>query len=172
MPSSVAPRPTRRLPAPSSLLGMPPAAAAAFAMNRLLDEEELSPLDDKRFVIRVTDVGVTMALRVRNGRLEASTAGGDALQEADVRISGTARNFMRLALRAEDPDTLFFHRDLSMEGDTEAGLYVKNLLDRLEPESAESLARLLGPRLQFLAYRLPLPRGLNALRRLMVTVVG
>ena len=168
MQRSVAPRPISRLPAPRNLLGLPPAAAVAFAMNRLLEEDTLSPLDGKRFSIRVTDLGVRLGLRVRGDRLEPAPADDDA----DVRISGTARNFLRLALRAEDPDTLFFHRALSMEGDTEAGLYVKNVLDRLEPESAESLARLLGPRLEFVAYRLPLARGAAALRRLMAACVG
>lgn len=37
-----------------------------------------------------------------------------------------------LAQRQEDPDTLFFNRRLSMEGDTELGLVVKNTLDGLE----------------------------------------
>ncbi len=168
MQTPVAPRPISRLPAPVSLLGLPPAAAVAFAMNRLLEEDTLSPLAGKRFTIRVTDLGISLGLRVRGDRLEPVAPAEDA----DVRISGTARNFVRLALRAEDPDTLFFHRALSMEGDTEAGLYVKNVLDRLEPESAESLARLLGPRLEFVAYRLPLPRGAAALRRLMAACVG
>jgi predicted lipid carrier protein YhbT len=39
---------------------------------------------------------------------------------------------MRLAQRQEDPDTLFFNRRLSMEGDTELGLVVKNAIDALE----------------------------------------
>jgi predicted lipid carrier protein YhbT len=39
---------------------------------------------------------------------------------------------MLLARRQEDPDTLFFSRRLSMEGDTELGLLVKNTLDAIE----------------------------------------
>ena len=41
---------------------------------------------------------------------------------------------MRLASRQEDQDTLFFQRSLMIEGDTELGLGIKNLLDSLEPE--------------------------------------
>ena len=37
-----------------------------------------------------------------------------------------------LAMRKEDPDTLFFSRRLSMQGDTELGLLLKNTLDSLE----------------------------------------
>ena len=39
-----------------------------------------------------------------------------------------------VAGRKEDPDTLFFQRRLSIEGDTELGLEVKNLMDNIEFE--------------------------------------
>lgn len=53
---------------------------------------------------------------------------------ADASIRGNIKSFLQLAARSEDPDTLFFQRELIIEGDTELGLQVKNLLDRLEPE--------------------------------------
>ena len=37
-----------------------------------------------------------------------------------------------LATRSEDSDTLFFQRRLSLEGSTELGLQLKNLLDGIE----------------------------------------
>jgi predicted lipid carrier protein YhbT len=37
-----------------------------------------------------------------------------------------------IAGRKEDPDTLFFQRRLSIEGDTELGLEVKNLMDSVD----------------------------------------
>jgi predicted lipid carrier protein YhbT len=37
-----------------------------------------------------------------------------------------------MMLREEDPDTLFFNRKLIIEGDTELGLIVKNLLDSVD----------------------------------------
>ena len=42
--------------------------------------------------------------------------------------------FLLLASRQEDPDTLFFRRRLVIEGDTELGLAVKNLVDSLDPD--------------------------------------
>lgn len=51
---------------------------------------------------------------------------------ADVTLSATAHDFLLLAQRQQDPDTLFFSRRLSMEGDTELGLVVKNALDAIE----------------------------------------
>ena len=52
----------------------------------------------------------------------------------EVTISGNWREFLLLASRQEDPDTLFFRRRLQIEGDTELGLQVKNLLDSLDPD--------------------------------------
>jgi O2-independent ubiquinone biosynthesis accessory factor UbiT len=53
-------------------------------------------------------------------------------QQPDLTISASGPDFLRIARRQEDPDTLFFNRRLSMEGDTELGLVVKNTLDALE----------------------------------------
>jgi predicted lipid carrier protein YhbT len=62
---------------------------------------------------------------------------------SDVSISGNLNAFILLAAQLEDPDTLFFRRELLIEGDTELGLEVKNLLDSLDIES-------LSPELRFL----------------------
>jgi hypothetical protein len=47
-----------------------------------------------------------------------------------------APNTDGLTLRLEDPDTLFFNRRLLIEGDTDLGLRVKNMLDGVELEAA------------------------------------
>lgn len=54
---------------------------------------------------------------------------------AEVTIGGNWREFLLLASRQEDPDTLFFRRRLQIDGDTELGLAVKNLIDSLDSES-------------------------------------
>jgi predicted lipid carrier protein YhbT len=51
-----------------------------------------------------------------------------------VTIRGNWREFLLLASRQEDPDTLFFRRRLVIEGDTELGLAIKNLIDSLDPD--------------------------------------
>jgi hypothetical protein len=49
--------------------------------------------------------------------------------------------FLQTAGRQEDPDTLFFKRELSIVGDTELGLRVKNMLDAIEwPQLAATAA--------------------------------
>lgn len=52
----------------------------------------------------------------------------------EVEITGNWRDFLTLASRQEDPDTLFFRRQLQITGDTELGLGVKNLIDSLDPD--------------------------------------
>jgi len=54
--------------------------------------------------------------------------------KADACIRGTMKSFLYLAARKEDPDTLFFQRNLVVEGDTNLGLEVKNLMDSLDLE--------------------------------------
>lgn len=50
----------------------------------------------------------------------------------DITIRGSFRGLLELAAQRTDPDTLFFRRELVVEGDTELGLQVKNLLDRVD----------------------------------------
>jgi O2-independent ubiquinone biosynthesis accessory factor UbiT len=50
---------------------------------------------------------------------------------ADVTIRAGLRDYLALALRREDPDSLFFARRLVIEGDTALGLTVRNALDSL-----------------------------------------
>ncbi|MFW0961410.1 ubiquinone anaerobic biosynthesis accessory factor UbiT, partial [Cronobacter sakazakii] len=52
--------------------------------------------------------------------------------EADVTFRADAADLLMIAARKQDPDTLFFQRRLVIEGDTELGLYVKNLMDAIE----------------------------------------
>lgn len=54
-----------------------------------------------------------------------------AFGRADVTVRATLADYLALARRREDPDTLFFTRRLLLEGDTELGLAVKNAIDAL-----------------------------------------
>ena len=55
-----------------------------------------------------------------------------APQTPDLSFRANLSAFMQMLARQEDPDTLFFNRELSIEGDTELGLVVKNMLDAVE----------------------------------------
>ena len=79
----------------------------------------------------MTDARVAFDFAWINGRFVARHASKpDAVP--DLTISASAHDFVLLAQRKEDPDTLFFSRRLAMEGDTELGLMVKNTIDAIE----------------------------------------
>jgi predicted lipid carrier protein YhbT len=121
----------RRLPPP-------PVSMVAAVLNHLLRGQparsRLAELDGKVVALVFEDAGFTVALRFRGERIEAAPA-----QAADVSLRGKLEVFRALVLRTEDPDTLFFHRRLSIEGETETGLRLKNLLDALEFDTAAHL---------------------------------
>jgi predicted lipid carrier protein YhbT len=77
--------------------------------------------------LQVTDAGVTLTMRVTPLGFAPS-----ASANPDVTLTARACDFLALALRREDSDTLFFSRRLVIEGDTELGLLIKNSLDALE----------------------------------------
>lgn len=91
-----------------------------------LAEGEFDELEGRRVSLAVTDLRLTFTLELSRRRLRLTAAPGEAT------IRGGWREFLCLATRGEDPDSLFFQRRLSLEGDTELGLMVKNLLDGLE----------------------------------------
>ncbi len=62
-------------------------------------------------------------------------------QAPDVTFSGDLNDLILVAARKEDPDTLFFQRRLSIEGDTELGLEVKNLMDSIDLNAMPAVPR-------------------------------
>jgi predicted lipid carrier protein YhbT len=132
---SHSPRLPRLLTLPFGIL--PPrlnGAVLARILNRVFRPEltsgELDFLDQRVMLIRVDDAHLTYRLTLRDGRLEAA----DSASTADLSIEGTTYDFLLLATRREDPDTLFFNRRLRLGGDTELGLHIKNFLDSVEME--------------------------------------
>ena len=82
-----------------------------------LQDDVRQLLLDKKLRIHVRDARLTFDF-TWNGEAFAACGGG---AQADLTISASAYDFLQLAQRREDPDTLFFSRRLSMEGDTELG---------------------------------------------------
>ena len=99
-----------------------------------LRDGELDFLDRRTMNVCIRDAGIDFSLSLENGEL---CARGPA-PGPDLSIEGTVYTFLQLATREEDADTLFFHRQLKTSGDTELGLYVKNFLDGLEPDTLPS----------------------------------
>ncbi|MBY0445305.1 MAG: SCP2 sterol-binding domain-containing protein [Burkholderiales bacterium] len=113
-----------------------PEAPAAIALasslnlvkNKLWPEEDFAWLAGRNIRLEVLDIGRGLTLSFQNGRFKRG------IGEADVTFSASLADYLVLARRLEDPDTLFFQRRLSIEGDTELGLTLKNLMDATDFE--------------------------------------
>lgn len=115
-----------RLPAyPGSLLF---AAGLNLALAPHLPSDTLRMLQGRALRIRPRDAGVAFDFMWTDGRFKAIAP----VAEPALTIAANVHDFYLLMQRKEDPDTLFFSRRLSMEGDTELGLLVKNTLDALD----------------------------------------
>lgn len=105
--------------------------ALAAMFNHALRGQEVTTrfeeVDGKSVLLRIDDVPCQLHFRFERRRLRPCRG-----SDPDVIIAGNLESFMRLASREEDPDTLFFTRQLIIEGETETGLHIKNLLDSLE----------------------------------------
>ena len=130
-----------------ALRGVPDAVHArllSHGFNHLLQGQcfrsRLDDLQDKRLWLTIRDTGNTWRFRIRDGGFVA-----DARQDPpEIHISGRLDDFLLLATRSEDPDTLFFARRLSLEGNTEDGLYLKNMLDAMEFDSEAHFNAFIG----------------------------
>lgn len=115
-----------RLPAyPGSLLFV---TGLNLALLKSLPADVKQSLAGKKLRIKVSDAQLSFDFKWSHHSFSACQNTGDA----DLTISASAHDFLLLARRLEDPDTLFFSRRLVMEGDTELGLLVKNTIDAIE----------------------------------------
>ncbi|MDE1959222.1 MAG: chorismate mutase [Xanthomonadaceae bacterium] len=92
---------------------------------------KLAFLVDRRIAIEVTDLDLRWVLTAQADRLRTCERSAPAA----AAVRGRALEFLLLASRLEDADTLFFQRRLALTGDTELGLTARNLLDQLPWES-------------------------------------
>lgn len=120
----------------SSLQRLPPDLPARLllpVLRRVFAEAskqgDLTFLAQRYVLISICDLKLELRLTMNNGRIVQASH----RQSADVRIEGVLYAFLLLIAQVEDPDTLFFRRQLRVEGDTELGLYIKNFLAAFEP---------------------------------------
>lgn len=105
-----------------------------FGLNQFfkesIEQDQLQVLEGRRVLLDITDLKLQFMISVENGRPGLVKN----LQLPDVSIRGNLEEFVLLAANREDPDTQFFQRRITVEGDTELGLEVKNLIYSLDPD--------------------------------------
>ena len=107
-------------------------------LQQALVEGEVDFLSQRWLGIEISDLDLRWSVTLADGQLRV--ADRDA---CDVWFRATAGDLLLIAARRRDPDTLFFQRRLVIEGDTELGLYVKNLMDAIELEQMPKALRVM-----------------------------
>jgi predicted lipid carrier protein YhbT len=101
----------------------------AVAKMGLLPADSLDLMENRTFFVEMLDTGGRACFTCRDGLFRPLLYAPEA---CDLTFRANLSAFLQLLARQEDPDTLFFNRELSIEGDTELGLIVKNMLDAVE----------------------------------------
>lgn len=123
---------------PAALAGLvsrlpqwPPSTLVCAGLNLLflptLDADTRQQLLRRTVSIQVSDAGLDCCISLTPIGFLPALRGAP-----EVTIRACAWDYYRLARRLEDPDTLFFSRRLTIDGDTELGLLVKNALDAID----------------------------------------
>ncbi|MGC9551598.1 ubiquinone anaerobic biosynthesis accessory factor UbiT, partial [Vibrio metoecus] len=102
--------------------------AMGLVFREALQDGDFEFLEEKWLKVEVKDMDLRWFISYQNEQLVVA----DAPVQEDVSFSGSLNDLVLIAGRKEDPDTLFFQRRLSIEGDTELGLEVKNLMDSVD----------------------------------------
>ena len=109
--------------------------------------ERLGDYSGKRYCFSPTDLPLDFIVIPGNKSLTVLRSGQPA---ADARISGPLVLLLALLEGRCDGDALFFSRDLSVSGDMEAMLALRNALDDSAIDLPKNLGSLAGPLAPFL----------------------
>jgi len=115
-----------------------PALSSVF--REAIEDGDFEFLQGKWLKIAIIDLELTWWLSFDENKLVMASK--DEMAEnnnsEDVSFSATGDDLVLIAGRKQDPDTLFFQRRLKIEGDTELGLEVKNLIDAIDIDQLPS----------------------------------
>lgn len=119
-----------------------------------LEDDEFEFLEGKWLQVEVQDLALTWFITCDENKLKVA----EQAPTSDVSFKGNLNELIMITARKEDPDTLFFQRRLKIEGDTELGLEVKNMLDSFElDELPSSIHKLLTTLANFIKQGLQEP---------------
>lgn len=116
----------------------------AVLLSEQVKDGELDFLEGQWVGVRVEDMELAFEVSFEQGfKVRPFVA-------PEVTFSANSAELLLVAAAKEDPDTLFFQRRLSIEGDTELGLEVKNLLLGIDVQSMPKGLKLMLDKLAYL----------------------
>jgi len=111
-------------------------AALHSVFKEAIEDGDFEFLQDKWLRISISDLALNWWISFDNNQLVMASK--QELIIEDVSFTATGDDLVLIAGRKQDPDTLFFQRRLKVEGDTELGLEVKNIIDAIDIEQLPS----------------------------------
>ena len=113
-----------------------------FILQRIFKEAltdgDFDFLEERFLKVSVDDLQLSCFITLQQGQLRVL----EQNDTCDVSFAAGLNDLILIAGRKEDPDSLFFQRRLRIEGDTELGLEVKNLIDSLDLDELPKIIRL------------------------------
>lgn len=151
---------------------MPVAAiqlVAQASLNRVVVRhpqlfDRLSEYENRRFAIVATDIELCFIIVPRSRRVSVQRR--SLVPAADVRIAGSLLTLLSLAEGKLDGDAEFFARGLSIEGDMEAALALRNAMEDCQLDLPADLGSAAGPLSR------PVERGLSGVRSYLLSHGG
>jgi predicted lipid carrier protein YhbT len=104
----------------------------------------MAPYASTTFLIEPIDLPIQFRIRL-DGRAPITCQRRPTPCSWDARIAGPILSLLALAHGTLDGDALFFSREISVEGDTNAILAMRNAIDAAEIDLPYEIAALLGP---------------------------
>ncbi len=99
----------------------------------------------KRFLIDPYNLPFFLVLKPDPDRPQLTAYNRGRTAAHDVRITGSFATLLRMIDGQTDSDALFFNRELSITGDTEAIVALRNALDDMDTTLADDVAAACGP---------------------------
>lgn len=99
----------------------------------------------KSFLIDPTNLPFVLLLQPHQIAPRLKAYGRGEAVKHDVHISGSFLTLLRMIDSDADSDALFFNRDLTIRGDTEAIVALRNALDDMDGTLADDVAATFGP---------------------------
>lgn len=117
----------------------------------------------RRFLLDLTDLPFLLLLEPGTASPRVTAVSRRRPPPHDTRIAGLTSAFLGMVHGSLDGDALFFARDLVIEGDTAAGLALRNAIDDAELDLAAELGLMLRPLAPLLSRVLPSVERLSGL---------
>lgn len=117
---------TRFTPAPVMELFLN--AGVNHLLKKELQQNELDFLNGQVARVEITDLDFNFSFTLINQKLVITVPA----QSGNATLRSDQESMLKILHGEVDPDTLFFRRKLLITGDTELGLYIKNMIDTID----------------------------------------